>query len=90
MPWRACRRSGLDRHVSLGPDQAARRLGVRRADFDHIAGRLGWLSPVGSVEIDYKRPGGVTTVPLYSAESVVCSTLRPACVPDFDHGETSA
>lgn len=62
----------LDRHVPLGPDQAARRLGVRRADFDACV-RLGFVSPVGSVEIDYKRHGGVTTVPLYSAESVACS-----------------
>ncbi|MEV4192420.1 hypothetical protein [Streptomyces toxytricini] len=46
--------------VLRGPDQAAHRLGVRRADVDHIAGRLGWLSPVGSVEIDYKRQSGVT------------------------------
>ncbi|MFB6809867.1 hypothetical protein [Streptomyces sp. NPDC056387] len=41
----------LDLHVPLGPDQAARRLGVRRADRDQIAGRLGWLEPTGSVEI---------------------------------------
>ncbi|MFJ8166733.1 hypothetical protein ACIRBY_38245 [Streptomyces sp. NPDC096136] len=55
----------LDRHVPLGPDQAARRLGVRRADWDQVV-RLGWVAPVGSVEIDYKRQGGITTVPLYS------------------------
>ncbi|MFD9420998.1 hypothetical protein ACFWC9_41080 [Streptomyces goshikiensis] len=55
----------LDRHVPLGPDQAARRLGVRRVDFD-AAVRLGFLSPVGTVEIDYKSHGGWTTVPLYS------------------------
>lgn len=68
----------LDRHVPLGPDQAARRLGVRRVDFDQIAGRLGWLAPVGSVEIDYKRQGGVTVVPLYSAESVaLLPVVRP-------------
>ncbi|MGE7390839.1 hypothetical protein ACQKM2_35720, partial [Streptomyces sp. NPDC004126] len=30
----------LDRHVPLGPDQAARRLGVRRVDFDAVV-RLG-------------------------------------------------
>ncbi|MFF4448721.1 hypothetical protein [Streptomyces sp. NPDC001502] len=56
----------LDRHVPLGPDQAARRLGVRRVDFD-AAVRLGFLSPVGTVEIDYKRQGGVRVVPLFSA-----------------------
>ncbi|MEW1637552.1 hypothetical protein AB0469_26205 [Streptomyces sp. NPDC093801] len=69
----------LDRHVPLGPDQAARRLGVRRTDFDLITGRLGWLSPVGSVDIDYKRQGGVTTVPLYSAEDVaLLEVVHPA------------
>ncbi|MEU5810718.1 hypothetical protein [Streptomyces sp. NPDC047718] len=68
----------LDRHVPLGPDQAARRLGVRRTDFDQIAGRLGWLSPVGSVTVDYKRQGGLTTVPLYSAEDVaLLPIVRP-------------
>ncbi|MFE2146635.1 hypothetical protein ACFXA3_33760 [Streptomyces sp. NPDC059456] len=45
----------LDAHVPVGPAQAAVRLGVRRADFDQITGRLGWLSPVDSVDIDYKR-----------------------------------
>ncbi|MGW2672350.1 hypothetical protein ACWC5F_30400 [Streptomyces sp. NPDC001272] len=59
----------LDRHVPLGPDQAARRLGVRRVDFDQVV-RLGWVSPVGSVDIDYKRHGGVTTVPLYDAQEI--------------------
>ncbi|MFJ8016709.1 hypothetical protein [Streptomyces sp. NPDC096339] len=37
--------------------------------------------PVGSVEIDYKRQGGVTTVPLYSAESVA---LLPVVRPSVD------
>ncbi|WP_272264041.1 hypothetical protein [Streptomyces xanthophaeus] len=33
----------LDRHVPLGPDQAAARLGVRRTDFDHLWRRAaGW------------------------------------------------
>ncbi|MFD9339568.1 hypothetical protein ACFWBF_35090 [Streptomyces sp. NPDC060028] len=56
----------LDRHVPLGPDQSAVRLGVRHLDFDQVV-RLGWLSPVGSVDVDYKRQGGVTTLPLYDA-----------------------
>ncbi|MDX3540238.1 hypothetical protein PV721_39235 [Streptomyces sp. MB09-01] len=64
----------LDRHVPLGPDQAARRLGVRRADFD-AAVRLGFLSPVGTVEVDYKSHGGWTTVPLYSAQDVALLPL---------------
>ncbi|MFF5705515.1 hypothetical protein ACFY7H_23935 [Streptomyces sp. NPDC012794] len=70
----------LDRHVPLGPDQAARRLGVRRTDFDAVV-RLGWVSSIGSVEIDYKRQGGVTTVPLYSAEDVA---LLPVVRPFVD------
>lgn len=31
---------------------------------------LGWITPTGAVEIDYKRQGGVTRVPLYSAQDV--------------------
>lgn len=46
----------LDRHVPLGPDQAAVRLGVRRTDFDQVV-RLGWLAPVASVDIDDKHHG---------------------------------
>ncbi|MEU3607077.1 hypothetical protein AB0E83_16760 [Streptomyces sp. NPDC035033] len=68
----------LDRHVPLGPDQAAVRLGVRRTDFDQLV-RLGWITPTGTVEIDYKRHGGLTTVPLYSAEEVaLLPVTRPA------------
>ncbi|MFF1561537.1 hypothetical protein [Streptomyces sp. NPDC058279] len=68
----------LDRHVPLGPDQAARRLGVRRTDFDQVV-RLGWLSPIGSVDVDYKRQGGVTTVPLYDARDIaLLEVVRPS------------
>ncbi|MYS05177.1 hypothetical protein GTW71_01635 [Streptomyces sp. SID6041] len=35
----------MDRHVPLGLDQAAHRLGVRRTDFDQVV-RLGWVTPV--------------------------------------------
>ncbi|MFJ3880799.1 hypothetical protein ACIPW5_25495 [Streptomyces sp. NPDC090077] len=67
----------LDRHVPLGPEQAARRLGVRRVDFDAVV-RLGWVAPIGSVTVDYKHHGGVTTVPLYSAEDVaLLPVVRP-------------
>ncbi|MFJ4880034.1 hypothetical protein ACIP93_33170 [Streptomyces sp. NPDC088745] len=67
----------LDRHVPLGPDQAAVRLGVRRVDYDHIV-RLGWISPVSSVTIDYKSHGGRTTVPLYSGvDLALLPVLRP-------------
>ncbi|MFF3726842.1 hypothetical protein ACFYYM_31250 [Streptomyces erythrochromogenes] len=69
----------LDRHVPLGPDQAARRLGVRRCDFDQVV-RLGWLAPVGSVEVDYKRQGGVTTVPLYDAQEIALLDVVRPCV----------
>ncbi|MFI9122370.1 hypothetical protein ACIGW0_23755 [Streptomyces bikiniensis] len=44
----------LDRHVPLGPDRAARRLGVRRTEWDQIV-RLGWITPIGMVTVDYKR-----------------------------------
>ncbi|MEU9858779.1 hypothetical protein [Streptomyces sp. NPDC047974] len=70
----------LDRHVPLGPDQAAVRLGVRRIDLDHAV-RLGWLTPTTTVTIDYKHHGGVTTVPLYSAEDVA---LLPVTRPSVD------
>ncbi|MFC9399210.1 hypothetical protein ACFTWS_39790 [Streptomyces sp. NPDC057027] len=70
----------LDRHVPLGPDQAARRLGVRRTDWTQIV-RLGWITPTCTIDIDYKRHGGVTTVPLYSAESIA---LLPLTRPTVD------
>ncbi|WP_329274036.1 hypothetical protein [Streptomyces sp. NBC_00691] len=64
----------LDRHVPLGPDQAAHRLGVRRTDFDQVV-RLGWITPTATVDIDYKRHGGWTTVPLFSGEDVALLPL---------------
>ncbi|MFD8633734.1 hypothetical protein [Streptomyces sp. NPDC059533] len=68
----------LDEHVPLGPDQAAVRLGVRRRDFDEVV-RLGFVAPVGTVEIDFKRQGGVTSVPLYSARSIaLLDVVRPS------------
>ncbi|MEU9945820.1 hypothetical protein [Streptomyces lavendulae] len=70
----------LDQNVPLGPDQAAVRLGVRRVDFDVLVQR-GYVSPVGSVDIDFKRQGGVTTVALYSAEEVA---LLPVVWPGVD------
>ncbi|MEW2374221.1 hypothetical protein AB0940_33440, partial [Streptomyces sp. NPDC006656] len=69
----------LDRHVPLGPDQAARRLGVRRTDWDQVV-RLGWVASVGSVEIDYKRQGGMTTVPLYDARQIALLEVIRPCV----------
>ncbi|WP_331734970.1 hypothetical protein OG590_39535 (plasmid) [Streptomyces goshikiensis] len=67
----------LDRHVPLGPDQAAVRLGVRRVEFDQIV-RLGWISQVSSVTVDYKSHGGLTTIPLYSGvDLALLPVLRP-------------
>ncbi|MFC9825227.1 hypothetical protein ACFWG6_29035 [Streptomyces erythrochromogenes] len=67
----------LDRHVPLGPEQAAVRLGVRRSDFDQVV-RLEWLAPVATVEVDFKRQGGVTTVPLYDAQEIaLLEVVRP-------------
>ncbi|MCX5174022.1 hypothetical protein [Streptomyces virginiae] len=78
-----CRRRDLpallDRHVPLGPDQAAVRLGVRRTDFDQVV-RLGWLAPVATVDVDYKRQGGVTTVPLYDAQEIALLEVVRPCV----------
>ncbi|MFJ2060513.1 hypothetical protein ACIOMM_31890 [Streptomyces sp. NPDC087908] len=70
----------LDRHVPLGPDQAAHRLGVRRTDFDQAV-RLGWVTPTATVDIDYKRHGGWTTVPLFSGQDVA---LLPLTRPSVD------
>ncbi|MER6251951.1 hypothetical protein ABT224_11355 [Streptomyces sp. NPDC001584] len=68
----------LDRHVPLGPDQAAVRLGVRRSDFDQVV-RLGWLAPVTTVDVDYKHHGGVTTIPLYDAQEIaLLEVVRPS------------
>ncbi|MFI5621541.1 hypothetical protein [Streptomyces sp. NPDC051567] len=69
----------LDRCVPLGPGEAAVRLGVRRTDFDHVV-RLGWVSPVGRVDVDLGRAcGGVVEVPLYSAVDVaLLPVVRPA------------
>lgn len=59
----------LDDQVHLGPDQAAVRLGVRRAGFDHIA-RFGWLSPWARPPSPTGRGRGSGAVQLYSAAAV--------------------
>ncbi|MFG2298375.1 hypothetical protein [Streptomyces sp. NPDC048603] len=44
-----------------------------------ITGRLGWLSPVAFVDVDYKRHGGVTRVPLYDAQEIaLLEVVRPS------------
>ncbi|MET9887185.1 hypothetical protein ABZZ20_29425 [Streptomyces sp. NPDC006430] len=64
--------------VPLGPDQAAARLGVRRSTFTDQIVRLGWISPAGSVMIDYKSHGGWTKIPLYSGvDLALLPVLRP-------------
>ncbi|MCX5009443.1 hypothetical protein OG765_00225 [Streptomyces sp. NBC_00555] len=40
--------------------------------------RLGYVAPVGAVDVDYKHHGGVTTVPLYSARDIaLLDVIRP-------------
>ncbi|MEW1906197.1 hypothetical protein [Streptomyces sp. NPDC086147] len=71
----------LDRHVLLGPDQAAVRLGVRRTEWDHVV-RLGWIAPVRTVDVAFKRSrGGPVTVPLYSGQDIA---LLPVSRPSVD------
>ncbi|MEU9032102.1 hypothetical protein AB0D46_32280 [Streptomyces sp. NPDC048383] len=66
----------LDRHCRLGPDQAGRRLGVRRTEVDHLV-RLRMLRAVGTREVDFGRAqGGVVDVPLYAGRDVALVSLR--------------
>ncbi|MGW6951765.1 hypothetical protein [Streptomyces xanthophaeus] len=60
----------LDRHVLLGPDQAAVRLGARRTEVDHAV-RLGWLRPARTTTVDFGRDrGGEARVAWFRAEDV--------------------
>ncbi|MER6501887.1 hypothetical protein ABT218_21465 [Streptomyces sp. NPDC001455] len=54
----------------LGPEQAAARLSVRRADFDHVI-RLGWVRSPQSIKVRFgtSRTGAVD-VALYTTASV--------------------
>jgi len=56
-----CARPGLAELVAaeapLGPDQAADRLAVRRADFDHMV-RLSWAKPAEWQEVKFGRSTG--------------------------------
>ncbi|MFI1015765.1 hypothetical protein [Streptomyces sp. NPDC020965] len=75
-----CRREDLADLVAadtpLGPEQAATRLRVRRADFDHMV-RLGWLRSPQSVEVRFGTSrAGAVDVALYTTASV------DAIVPD--------
>ncbi|MFG2631081.1 hypothetical protein [Streptomyces sp. NPDC048473] len=69
-----CRREDLADLVAadtpLGPEQAAARLRVRRADFDHMI-RLGWLRSPQSIEVQFGTSrAGAVDVALYTTASV--------------------
>ncbi|MEU4077697.1 hypothetical protein [Streptomyces venezuelae] len=68
-------------NTPLGPDQAARRLSVRRTDFDHMV-RLGWITPADSVEVRYGTSrAGAVDVPLFRAADV---DGLPAAYPEVE------
>ncbi|MET8605698.1 hypothetical protein ABZV92_19365 [Streptomyces rubiginosohelvolus] len=69
-----CRQPGLAELAAadtpVGPDQAADRLGVRRADFDHMV-RLGWIRSPQTIEVRFGTSrAGAVNVPLYTTASV--------------------
>jgi hypothetical protein len=69
-----CRREDLADLVAadtpLGPEQAAARLRVRRADFDHMV-RLGWVRSPQSIEVRFGTSrAGAVDIALYTTASV--------------------
>jgi hypothetical protein len=69
-----CRREDLAdlvaAHTPLGPEQAATRLRVRRADVDHMV-RLGWLRSPQSIEVRFGTSrAGAVDIALYTTASV--------------------
>ncbi|WP_217246149.1 hypothetical protein [Streptomyces sp. AC602_WCS936] len=69
-----CRREDLADLVAadtpLGPEQAAARLRVRRADFDHMV-RLGWVRSPQSIEVRFGTSrAGAVDVALYTTASI--------------------
>ncbi|MFL0395192.1 hypothetical protein ACH0CM_21020 [Streptomyces albus] len=69
-----CRREDLAdlaaADTPLGPEQAAARLGVRRADFDWMV-RLGWVRSPQSIEVRFGTSrAGAVDVALYTTASV--------------------
>nr|BFD88612.1 hypothetical protein StreXyl84_80130 [Streptomyces sp. Xyl84] len=69
-----CRREDLADLVAadtpLGPEQAAARLRVRRADWDHMV-RLGWVRSPQSIEVRFGTSrAGAVDVALYTTASV--------------------
>ncbi|MFE4279748.1 hypothetical protein ACFRSX_34595 [Streptomyces goshikiensis] len=80
-----CRRKDLADLVAadtpLGPEQAAARLRVRRADFDHLV-RLGWVRSPQSIEVRFGTSrAGAVNVALYTTASV---DAVPAEHPEVD------
>ncbi|CAL9672985.1 hypothetical protein [Streptomyces sp. enrichment culture] len=80
-----CRREDLADLVAadtpLGPEQAAARLRVRRADFDHMV-RLGWVRSPQSIEVRFgSSRAGAVDVALYTTASV---DAVPAEHPEVD------
>ncbi|MEV7889926.1 hypothetical protein ACWD3I_47025 [Streptomyces sp. NPDC002817] len=75
-----CRREDLADLVAadtpLGPDQAAARLQVRRAEFDWML-RLGWIKPAETIEVRFGTSrAGAVDVPLYTTQSVAALAAR--------------
>jgi hypothetical protein len=65
----------------LGPEQAAARLGVRRAEFDWMV-RLGWIRSPQSIEVRFGTSrAGAVDVALYTTASV---DAIPAAHPEVD------
>ncbi|WP_392893175.1 hypothetical protein [Streptomyces sp. LN699] len=71
----------LAQAAPLGPDQAAARLGSRRAAFDHLV-RLGWIRSTEETRTRFGMAGGGTVwVPLYRAEYI---DRTPLVHPEVD------
>ncbi|MFF3139590.1 hypothetical protein [Streptomyces mirabilis] len=75
-----CRRPDLAELVAadtpLGPAQAAKRLGVRRSDFDWML-RLKWIKPAEVIEARFGTSRfGTEDVALYTTQSVDALTAR--------------
>ncbi|MBT2439829.1 hypothetical protein J7E93_06770 [Streptomyces sp. ISL-36] len=80
-----CQREDLAALVAadtpLGPNQAAERLGVRRADFDHML-RLSWVKPAEWREVRFGTSrAGAVDVPMFRTVDI---DALPATHPDID------
>jgi hypothetical protein len=83
---KVCQREDLADLVAadtpLGPEQAAARLRVRRADFDHMV-RLGWVRSPQSIEVRFGTSrAGAVDVALYTTASV--DAVIPAAHPEVN------